>query len=70
MSRELTGFYIASFGDHRDIVDNVEKIRACLSSNTAIEFHCFNRAEVDETIKLLTPEELKQVRFFWLSWEK
>lgn len=59
---------LRSWGDHRDIEENVFMIRQLPES--LIEFHCFNRYEVDETVKLLTPAERNRVRFFWLTWPR
>jgi len=59
-----------SFGDRRDFYHNVWMIRRALGdclSPTLIEFHCYNEYEKDETAKLLTEEERKHVRFFWLT---
>lgn len=63
----MNEFGLRSHGDFRDILENVAMIRRNLGPNTLIEFHCYNRTEVDETSTLLTPEERKQVRFFWLT---
>jgi hypothetical protein len=62
-----------SHGDYRDILANVSQIRRYLTSplepiNITIEFHCYNRAEVEETKARLTEEERKHARFFWLTW--
>ncbi len=60
-----------SFGDRRDFYANVAQIRRALGEsytpNVLIEFHCYNEYEKDETVKLLTEEERKHVRFFWLT---
>lgn len=56
-----------SWGDWRDIKNNVAMIREGLSPGVVIEFHCYNKQEAEETKTELTPEENKQVRFFWLE---
>lgn len=65
----------ASFGDRRDFYVNVAQIRRALGgalnqSTTLIEFHCYNEYEKNETAKLLTEEERKHVRFFWLTFDE
>lgn len=67
--------YTNSYGDYRDILDNVSKIRQALKSSlssetTLIEFHCYNREEVDQTKERLTENERRQVRFFWLNFDE
>lgn len=62
-----------SYGDYRDIYDNVDKIRRAIRGSfslVTVEFHCYNLDEVEQTKKLLSGEERKQVRFFWLNFSK
>lgn len=56
-----------STGTYEDILDNVQMIRRNLFPGIYIHFECYNLEEVNQTKALLTEDEKKQVRFFWLT---
>lgn len=65
--------YSLSTGTIEDIYENVRMIRSALTSseaNVLVEFHCYNKAEVEQTDERLTTEERRHVRFFWMTWDK
>lgn len=61
---------LVSWGDFRDIENNLYMIRRGLATGAVIEFHCYNLQEVTETKVRLTDSERKKVRFFWMTWPR
>lgn len=56
-----------SFGDERDIYENVRRIRQAIRGGGRVRFECFNKPEVDATKALLAQHELEHVQFTWLA---